>query len=257
MSIKLFSGALLAVSALFIPLLHAAPSSDKGQILIVMTNHDRYPTRSDTTGLWLTELTHFTEVVEAAGYRTVFTSPKGGKVPLDERSLGWLYMDDSARQQLESASFQQRLENTMPIAEVEPAQFRAIYFTGGHGVMWDFTDNPDIQRVAEHIYKHGGVIAAVCHGVAGLLDLKDDAGQPLIKGRTLTGFSNQEEWLSGVKSQVPFLLQDRLIEQGAHYRKAWVPFVSYVVTDGRLVTGQNPQSPRAVAKAILPLLSAK
>ena len=239
------------------PVAAGAPADrpDRGRILVVMTNHDRYPSRTDTTGLWLTELTHFTDTVEAAGYTTVFTSPKGGKVPLDERSLGWLYMDDAARRHLKSIAFRQRLENTLPIADIDPAQFRAIYFTGGHGVMWDFTGNADIRRVAEGIHAQGGVVAAVCHGVAGLLDLRDAEGRPLIQGRRVTGFSNQEEWLSGMKSQVPFFLQDRLVGLGGVYSKGWVPFTPYVVTDGRIVTGQNPQSPRAVAEAVLPLLA--
>ncbi|BCQ62692.1 hypothetical protein PBOI14_44420 [Pseudomonas sp. Boi14] len=107
--------------------------SREHQILVIMTNHASYPSRSDTTGLWLTELTHFTDVVEAAGYTTVFASPKGGAVPLDERSLGWLYMDKAARQHLQSATFRARLQNTLPIADVDPSRFSAIYFTGATG----------------------------------------------------------------------------------------------------------------------------
>ena len=98
------------------------------QILVIMTNHASYPSRTDTTGLWLTELTHFTDVVEAAGYTTVFASPKGGAVPLDERSLGWLYMDKAAREHLQSPAFRARLANTLPIAEVDPSRFGVIYF---------------------------------------------------------------------------------------------------------------------------------
>ncbi|ROL81161.1 type 1 glutamine amidotransferase domain-containing protein [Pseudomonas chlororaphis] len=226
------------------------------QILVIMTNHASYPSRTDTTGLWLTELTHFTDVVEAAGYTTVFASPKGGAVPLDERSLGWLYMDKAAREHLQSPAFRARLNNTIPIADIDPSRFSAIYFTGGHGVMWDFPENPDLRRVAEKIYNQGGIVSAVCHGVAGLVDLKDEQGQALIKNRNITGFSNREELLSGMKNQVPFFLEDRLVGQGARYRKAWLPFTSFAITDGRLVTGQNPQSPRAVAEAVMALLSA-
>ncbi len=225
------------------------------QILVIMTNHASYPSRTDTTGLWLTELTHFTEVVEAAGFTTVFASPKGGVVPLDERSLGWLYIDKAAREYLQSPTLRTRLQNTLPIADVDPSQFRAIYFTGGHGVMWDFPGNPDLQRVAQTIYNQGGIVSAVCHGVAGLLDLKDEQGNAIIKGKNITGFSNREELLSGMKREVPFLLEDRLLSQGARYRKGWVPFTSFVITDGRLITGQNPQSPKAVAYAVITELS--
>lgn len=122
--------------------------------------------------------------------------------------------------------------------------------------MWDFPENPDLRRVAEKIYNQGGIVSAVCHGVAGLVDLKDEQGQALIKNRNITGFSNREELLSGMKNQVPFFLEDRLVGQGARYSKAWLPFTSFAITDGRLVTGQNPQSPRAVAEAVMALLSA-
>lgn len=227
----------------------------KRQILVILTNHASYPSRTDTTGLWLTELTHFTDVVEAAGYSTVFASPKGGAVPLDERSLGWLYMDKAARKHLQSAAFRDRLQNTLPIAAIDPSRFGVIYFTGGHGVMWDFPNNPDLQRVAETIYNQGGIVSAVCHGVAGLLDLKDEKGQLIIKGKHITGFSDREELFSGMKSQVPFFLEEKLVSQGARYRKGRLPFTSFAITDGKLVTGQNPQSPKAVAEAVMAVLS--
>ena len=226
------------------------------KILVVMTNHAEYPTRHDTTGLWLTELTHFNEMVEAEGYETVFTSPKGGNVPLDERSLGWMYMDRFAKAQLESESFMARLNNTRPIDEIDASEFDAIYFTGGHGVMWDFRDDAGLKQVAETIYAQGGVVSAVCHGVAGLINLEDAEGQPLIKGRTLTGFSNREEFLSGLKKEVPFFLQDDLESRGANYKKSLIPFKSYALTDGRIVTGQNPSSAKAVAQHVIAALSA-
>ncbi|WP_338524222.1 type 1 glutamine amidotransferase domain-containing protein [Pseudomonas batumici] len=257
----LFSYALVLIGSAFMTFANAdtAPSTTVAkdrQILVILTNHASYPSRTDTTGLWLTELTHFTDVVEAAGYTTVFASPKGGAVPLDERSLGWLYMDKSAREHLQSPAFRARLQNTLPITDVDPSRFSVIYFTGGHGVMWDFPNNPDLRRVAETIYNQGGIVSAVCHGVAGLLDLKDEQGQLIIRGKNITGFSDREELFSGMKSQVPFFLEDKLVSQGARYRKGWLPFTSFAITDGRLVTGQNPQSPKAVAEAVMAVLSA-
>lgn len=235
--------------------MNQAPTSLKGTILVILTNHSQYPSRSDSTGLWLTELTHFTDVVESAGYETVFASPQGGKVPLDERSLGWLYMDSSAREHLDSAEFNERIENTLSISDVKPGDFDAIYYTGGHGVMWDFPDNEDLQRVAESIYARGGVVSAVCHGVAGLINLEDNQGIPLIRDRTITGFSNTEELLSGVKDQVPFFLEDELVQKGAEYDKSLIPFKSFVLTDGRIITGQNPSSAKAVAEALVAQLT--
>lgn len=221
-----------------------------GNILVVMTNHVRYPTRTDSTGLWLTELTHFYQVAQQAGYTLDFVSPLGGVVPLDQRSLKWPYMDRTAAY-LQDQAFVERLNNTLAPEQISPESYQAIYFTGGHGVMWDFADNQALGKIGQRIYQQGGVLAAVCHGVAGLLAVTDQTGQPIIAGRKLTGFSNQEEWLSGMRGEVPFLLEDRLKKQGAVYSKGWLPFTAYVVTDDRIITGQNSQSPKAVAKAVI------
>lgn len=227
-----------------------------GKILVVMTNHSKYPSRTDKTGLWLTELTHFYDVAEAAGLQMDFVSPAGGEVPLDERSLKRLYMDDAARAHLADPAFMAQLKNTLAPAAVNAAQYRAIYFTGGHGTMWDFPDNSILKGISEQIYRQGGIVSAVCHGVAGLLPLQDEEGRPLIAGRKVTGFSAAEELLSGVKSQVPFMLQDELVRRGAHYEKAILPFTSYVVTDDRIITGQNPQSGKEIGEAVVKRLRA-
>lgn len=224
------------------------------RVLIIVTNHADYPSRDDKTGLWLTELTHFWDVLNAAGIDMDIASPAGGKSPLDERSLRWLYLDDKAREHLHDQVFMNRLSNTLRAADVDPTTYVAIYFTGGHGTMWDFREAPELKRLAEAIYRQGGVVSAVCHGNAALVQLQDADGRPLIAGRRITGFSNFEERLSGMRSQVPFFLQDALEAAGAKYEKAWWPFTAYAVTDGRLVTGQNPQSGKAVAGQVLALL---
>lgn len=241
---------------------HAA-ASDKaqslakasGKILVVMTNHSAYPSRSDKTGLWLTELTHFYDVALAAGYEMDFVSPLGGQVPLDERSLKSIYLDKSARDHLANPAFMQRLKTTLAPNAINPKQYKAIYYTGGHGTMWDFPSNKALQNISEQIYRQGGIVSAVCHGVGGLLPLQDENGKPLIAGRTVTGFANIEETLSGIKSQVPFSLQNGLIERGANYKQAFIPFTSYVVSDDRIITGQNPQSSKEIAEAVIKRLS--
>lgn len=222
-----------------------------GKILVVMTNHSAYPTRTDTTGLWLTELTHFYDVAKAAGYEMDFVSPKGGAVPLDERSLKSIYVDKSAKAHLADPQFMQRLRTTLAPSAVEPARYKAIYYTGGHGTMWDFPKNLELKNISEKIYQQGGVVSAVCHGVGGLLPLQDAQGKALIAGRTVTGFANIEETLSGIKSQVPFSLQDGLVEKGAKYKRAFLPFTSYIISDDRIITGQNPQSSKEIAKAVV------
>jgi len=230
-------------------------SKANGKILVVMTNHSAYPSRSDKTGLWLTELTHFYDVALAAGYDMDFVSPLGGQVPLDERSLKSIYVDKSARHHLADPAFMQRLKTTLAPSAINPTQYKAIYYTGGHGTMWDFPTNKALQNISEQIYRQGGIVSAVCHGVGGLLPLQDENGKPLIADRTVTGFTNIEETLSGIKSLVPFSLQNGLIERGAKYKQAFVPFTSYVVSDDRIITGQNPQSSKEIAEAVVKRLS--
>ncbi len=232
-----------------------SPAKANGKILVVMTNHSAYPSRSDKTGLWLTELTHFYDVALAAGYDMDFVSPLGGQVPLDERSLKSIYLDKSARDHLADPAFMQRLKTTLAPSAINPTQYKAIYYTGGHGTMWDFPNNKALQNISEQIYRQGGIVSAVCHGVGGLLPLQDENGKPLIADRTVTGFANIEETLSGIKSQVPFSLQNGLIERGAKYKQAFVPFTSYVVSDDRIITGQNPQSSKEIAEAVVKRLS--
>ncbi|EPF6153698.1 type 1 glutamine amidotransferase domain-containing protein [Acinetobacter baumannii] len=226
-----------------------------GKILVVMTNHSAYPSRLDKTGLWLTELTHFYDVASAAGYEMDFVSPLGGQVPLDERSLKSIYLDKSARQHLADPAFMQKLKTTLAPNTINPTQYKAIYYTGGHGTMWDFPNNKALQNISEQIYRQGGIVSAVCNGVGGLLPLQNENGKPLIAGRTVTGFANIEETLSGIKSQVPFSLQNGLIERGANYKQAFIPFTSYVVSDDRIITGQNPQSSKEIAEAVVKRLS--
>ncbi len=233
-----------------------AQSAAVGKILVVMTNHSAYPTRQDKTGLWFTELTEFYDVINGAGLQMDLTSPEGGEIPLDERSMKPIYLNADARKHLADPAFMARLKATLPARSIDPSQYKAIYYTGGHGTMWDFPNNKDLKKISEQIYRQGGMVTAVCHGVAGLLPLQDDQGQPLISGRTVTGFSNTEEVLAGIKSQVPFLLQDELSKRGAHYKKALIPFTSYAVTDDRIITGQNPQSGGEVGKALLKRLYA-
>ncbi len=226
--------------------------SDK--ILLVVTSHDRHPSRTDSTGLWLAELTHVYDVLLEAGYSVDLVSPLGGKVPIDPRSLGWLYLDAAAKARLHDPKFMALLQSSQAAADIDSAAYRAIFFTGGHGTMWDFRSNKALKRIAEGIYRHGGIVSSVCHGAAGLLDLEAEDGTPLIAGHRLTGFSNLEETLSGVRSQVPYLLQSELEAKGARYEKSIIPFRSYVVTDGRFVTGQNPGSSQEVALALLAAL---
>ncbi|HMR50063.1 MAG TPA: type 1 glutamine amidotransferase domain-containing protein, partial [Arachnia sp.] len=130
----------------------------------------------------------------------------------------------------------------------------AIYFTGGHAVMFDFPGNQRRQRITREIYEQGGVVGAVCHGYCGLLNTKLSDGSYLVAGRTITGFSWREEVLAGVAKLVPYNVEERMKERGARYTKARLPFVSHAVVDGRLVTGQNPGSAKETAAKVAALL---
>jgi len=234
----------------------ATPATPAKKVLIVVTNHADYPSREDKTGLWLTELTHFWGVLQEGGVAMDIASPAGGNSPLTNAAwAGSTWTTPHAH--LRDPAFMARLQQTRRAADLDPTHYAAIYFTGGHGTMWDFRDAPELKRLAEAIHRQGGIVSAVCHGNAALVQLQGPDGKPLIAGRRVTGFSNIEERLAGVRDQVPFLLQDVLQAAGAKYEQSWIPFTSYAVTDGRLVTGQNPQSGKAVGQQVLKLLRAQ
>ncbi|MBN3810054.1 type 1 glutamine amidotransferase domain-containing protein [Paraburkholderia sp. Ac-20347] len=138
--------------------------------------------------------------------------------------------------------------------EINPVEFDAIYFTGGHAVMWDFPDCKNLQRITRAIHERGGIASSVCHGYCGLLNTRLDDGTLLIAGRRITGFSWREEVLAGVAAKMPYNAEEEVKQRDARYEKAWLPFVSNVVVDGRLVTGQNPMSARATAEHVAAIL---
>lgn len=217
--------------------------------LIVCTNHDTFPTKTNKTGLWLSELTHFYHVLDKRKIQMDLVSPLGGRIPIDERSFD--LKDDINNLYYENEAFRQKLENSLKPTEIKVEEYRLIYFTGGHGSMWDLPDNGELQEITRKIYEKGGMVAAVCHGLSGLLNVKLSDGTLLISDKYLTGFSNVEEKLASMVSEVPFYLEDRLRENGAHYTKSMIPFVQYIEVDERLITGQNPNSAGKVARKVM------
>jgi putative intracellular protease/amidase len=143
------------------------------------------------------------------------------------------------------------LENTASPDQIDPSDYDAIYFTGGHAVMYDFPDSDGLQRITREIYERGGVVSSVCHGYCGLLNTRLSDDSYLIAGRKMTGFAWTEEVLARVDKLVPYNAEEMAKQRGALYEKATLPFVSYVVTDGNLVTGQNPGSAKATAKKVV------
>ncbi|NER60240.1 type 1 glutamine amidotransferase domain-containing protein [Pseudomonas sp. MAFF212428] len=227
------------------------------KVLVVLTNTAKYPTLKRATGLWLGEAVHFVEVVEKGGYQVDYVSPAGGYVPIDPHSLSmaqdldWQWYGDKA--------FMNRLGSTLNPGQVKAQDYQAIYFTGGHGVIWDFPDNVALQTLARQIFEAGGVVASVCHGAVGLLNIKLSDNTLLVKGREVTGFSNVEEQLVELDKVVPFLTENELSARGGLYRKADDPWQEFAIADqleGRLITGQNPASGAAVARRVLAVLAA-
>lgn len=219
------------------------------KMLVVLTNTAKYPTLKRATGLWLGEAVHFVEMVEKAGYAVDYVSPMGGYVPIDPHSLqmapdlDWQWYDDKR--------FMTRLGATLSPGQVKADEYSVIYYTGGHGVMYDFADDQALQALARHIYENEGIVAAVCHGVVGLLNVKLSNNSLLLKGRQVTGFSNTEEQLAELDKVVPFLTENELGARGGNYSKHDEPWKPFVVTDERLITGQNPASTGLLAEKVL------
>ncbi|HMR50648.1 MAG TPA: type 1 glutamine amidotransferase domain-containing protein [Arachnia sp.] len=225
------------------------------RILLVVTNVDHYDADpSHLTGLWLSELTHAYDLFAERGFEQTIVSPAGGNVPLEPRSLKLPNYDKSARAWHDDPARMALLDNTASPEQIDSADYDAIYFTGGHAVMFDFPGSEGLQRITREIYERGGVVGAVCHGYCGLLDIRLSDGSYLVAGSNITGFSWREEVLAGVAKLVPYNVEERMKERGAHYSKALLPFVSNAVVDGRLVTGQNPGSAKETAAKVAALL---
>lgn len=227
-------------------------------VLVVLTNTAKYPTLKRATGLWLGEAVHFADVLQKAGFHLDYVSPSGGYVPIDPHSLSmaqdidWQWYNDKA--------FMNRLGTTLAPGDVNARDYQAIYYTGGHGTLWDFPDNHALQDIARQIFENGGVVASVCHGAVGLLNIKLSDNSLLVKGREVTGFSNTEEQLVELDKVVPFLTETELAARGGLYRKAEDPWQVFAITDqkeGRLITGQNPASAAEVGHRVVKALGGK
>lgn len=224
------------------------------RILHVVTNVGHYDDPSNPTGLWLSELAHAWQVFADNGFDQTIVSPRGGVVPLEPRSLKFPNYDKTAKAWRGDPARMALLENTLSPDRVDSADYDAIFFTGGHAVMYDFPDSAGLQRITRAIFERGDIVSSVCHGYCGLLNTTLSDGSHLVAGRKLTGFAWQEEVLARVGKLVPYNAEDEMKKRGARYEKAKLPFVSYVVVDGNLVTGQNPGSATATAKKVAALL---
>lgn len=223
-------------------------------ILFVLTSHDALGDTGEKTGFWIEEFAAPYYVFADAGANITLASPAGGQPPIDPKSALEDFQTDDTRRFDQDEELQQKLANSHKLDEISADEFDAIFYPGGHGPMWDLTNDQASIDLIQAFSRQGKVVSAVCHAPSVLLNSKNDQGESLVKGRKVTGFTNTEEAAVGLTEVVPFLLEDELKKRGGLYSQGpdWGP---YLVEDGLLITGQNPASSSLVAKAVLAQLS--
>ena len=223
------------------------------KILMVVTSHDQLGSTGRKTGLWLEEFAAPYFAFRDAGVELTLASPKGGQPPIDPKSDLPEEQTPAMTRFKQDKQAQKELSQTVKLSDMKSEGFDTIFYVGGHGPMWDIVDNPDAIALIESFYNSGKPVAAVSHS-AGIFHRVMYQGEPLVKGKRVTGFTNGEEAAVNLTHVVPFLVEDELKRIGGIYEKAadWAPFA---VVDGRVLSGQNPASSTAAAKALLGLLA--
>lgn len=223
-------------------------------VLIVLTSHAELGNTGEKTGFWLEEFASPYYRLKDAGLQLTLASPKGGQPPLDPKSDQPDFHTDATRRFENDAAAQEELATTVKLADMNAQDFDGVFYAGGHGPLWDLYNDSNSIALIEAFIATGKPVAAVCHASAVLLKAKDQDGQPLVQGKQVTGFSNSEEAAVELTDIVPYLLEDQLVAMGGIYQKVddWNPLV---ITDGLLITGQNPASSDAVAEALFKAIS--
>lgn len=223
------------------------------KILMVLTSHDQLGNTGEKTGFWLEEFAAPYYAFKDAGADITLVSPLGGQPPLDPKSDDASFQTDDTRRFKADAPAQALLASTGKLQGVSAADFDAVFYPGGHGPLWDLAEDASSIALIEAMLKAGKPVAAVCHAPAVLRHPKSADGSSVVQGKSVTGFTNTEEEAVGLTKVVPFLVEDMLKKNGGGYSKGadWQP---YVVTDGLLITGQNPASSEPAAQALLKML---
>ena len=224
------------------------------KVLMVLTSHDRLGNTGQKTGFWLEEFVTPYYILKDAGLDVTLASPKGGQPPLDPKSDDPGSETQAMRRFKGDNEVQAALANTIPLSDISPDEYDAVFYPGGHGPLWDLSEDRDSIGLIETMYAAGKPVGAVCHGPAAFRQAKAPDGSPLVQGKSVTGFSNSEEAAAGLTDVVPFLVEEMLKQNGGDYSKAadWQP---HAVTAGNLITGQNPASSEPTAKAMLAQLA--
>ncbi|MDF1585482.1 type 1 glutamine amidotransferase domain-containing protein [Marinimicrococcus flavescens] len=224
------------------------------KLLIVLTSHDRLGDTGRKTGFYYEEMAVPYWIFRDAGLEVDIASVRGGHAPHDPASLEDAEeVPEAVRRFRDDEAAMRQIENSLPIDSVDPLDYDAVYLPGGHGTMWDLPDCRPLRTVIETAGRQGAVVAAVCHGPAGLIGATAPDGRPLVAGRRINAFTDEEEKAMELDGVVPFLLESRLRSLGAAFEKSG-PMESHVVRDGRLITGQNPASSKAIGQAVLDAL---
>ncbi len=223
------------------------------KVLMVLTSHGELGNTGKKTGFWIEEFAAPYYTLKDAGVEITIASPKGGQPPIDPKSAEPGAQTEATRRFDKDTELQNLLSHTKKLSEVKAADFDAVFFPGGHGPLWDLSTDPESIQLIEDFWAAKKPVAAVCHAPSVLLNVKDENGEPLVKGKKVTGFTNSEEEAVQLTTVVPFLLEDELKKNGGQYSKK-EDWASYVVKDGLLITGQNPASSEEAAKELLGVL---
>jgi putative intracellular protease/amidase len=226
------------------------------KVLMVLTSHDRLGNTGRKTGFWLEELAAPYYVFKDAGAQITLASPKGGRPPLDPKSNEPNFRTDLTRRFENDADAEAQLDKTLPLESVKQEDYDTVFYPGGHGPMWDIAEDKSSIRLIESFLAAGKHFALVCHASGGLRHVMTAEGRPLVAGKTVTGFTDGEEEEVGLTKVVPFLVEDELMRLGATFSKV-KNWAVHTVTDGQLITGQNPASSGPAAKVLIDILNKK
>lgn len=223
------------------------------KVLIVLPSHDQLGNTGQKTGFWLEEFTDPYYKFIDSGYEVTIASPRGGKPPVDPKSTQKENQSESTQRFERDKSAQVKLENTLVLSQVSANDYDTLFLPGGHGPMWDLSSDENMKKIVEDFYSDKKVVSAVCHGPAGLLQATDRNGNSILKGKKITGFTNNEESAVGLTKTVPFSLENRMKELGGKFEKGQ-DFKPFVISDGQLITGQNPKSALPAAEKVIEIL---
>jgi putative intracellular protease/amidase len=225
------------------------------KVLIVLTSHSDLGDTGQKTGFWIEEFAAPYYLMADAGVELTLSSPKGGQPPIDPKSDSPENQTPATKRFHADEALSEKLSNTVKLSEVKEGEYDAVFYPGGHGPLWDLAEDKNSISLIESFYQNNKPIAFVCHAPAALVGVKGANGEPLVKGKQVTGFSNTEEEAVELTKVVPFLLEDELKKLGATYSKG-ADWASHVKKDGLLITGQNPGSSEEAAKVLLETIKA-